>query len=128
MPGDWPNQLDLAARVIFFAVIIGVPLLGYVCLALDIRAYLRSLRRALVVVRNYLPHLPGAGRTATPRCLLMFDLAMPCTEEQLMTAYRAKVKVMHPDVGGDRARFLILQRFFDEALDYVRRYGPDAEV
>ncbi len=122
---SWPSALDSTARLVFLAIALGVPALGYVCLVLDIRAYLRSLGRALVIVRNYLPHLPGTVTASTPRCLLAFDLTMPCTDEQLKAAYRARVKHLHPDAGGDRARFLLLQRFFDESLDYLRRDRGD---
>jgi len=52
----------------------------------------------------------------TPRCVAALGLRMPCSEEQLKEAYRAKVKVLHPDHGGDKRRFLWLQSQFEEAL------------
>lgn len=125
---DSPDIVDTSAILVFLALAIGLPALGYVCLVLDIRAYLRSLRRALVVVRSYLPHLPATATPITPRCLIALDLTMPCTAEQVKAAYRAKVKVLHPDAGGDRAKFLLLQRFFDESLDYLARYHGEADA
>jgi hypothetical protein len=39
----------------------------------------------------------------------------------LLEAYRAKVKTLHPDRGGDQKRFLILQRQFEQASRYIQR-------
>jgi len=110
--------------IAFFALAFGLPAAGYVCLALDIRAYLRSLRRALVKVTNYFPHLPAWARLETPRCIAVFDLPWPCTEEQLKRAYRKKVKLLHPDRGGDPQHFLLLQEHFDQALVLVEKSEP----
>jgi hypothetical protein len=115
----WPDGFDLTVTIAFFALALGLPALGYVCLVLDIRAYLRSLRRALVKVTNYFPHLPAWARMETPRCIAVFDLPWPCTEDQLRRAYRTKVKISHPDRGGDPQRFLILQEHFEAALALV---------
>jgi len=115
----WPDGFDLGVLFAFFGVALGLPALGYVFLVLDIRAYLRSLRRALVKVVNYFPHLPAWARLETPRCIAVFDLPWPCTEEQLRRAYRKKVKLSHPDRGGDPRRFLVLQEHFEQALVLV---------
>src|ERR1700722_15503504 len=76
----------------------------------------RSLRGALVRMTHYLPDLPEWARRDTPRCVAALGLRMPCSEEELKEAYRAKVKVLHPDHGGHKRRFLWLQSQFEEAL------------
>jgi len=117
----WPNALDLAAMTLLGTVGIGVPALGYVFMVLDYRAYLRSLRRTLMIIRDRMPYLPDWVRDETPPCVSAFGLRMPCSERELLSAYRAQVKPLHPDRGGDRQRFLRLQRQFELALDFVRR-------
>jgi hypothetical protein len=124
----WPDAVDAVTVAIFLAIAVGIPALGYACLVADFRAYMRSLRRALVRVVNYLPALPNWARSHTPRCFVPFGLKFPCTQEELMAAYRAQVKELHPDRGGDRKRFLILQRFFEEALELVRQHDALARV
>ena len=104
---------------IFFAVAIGLPLFGFVFLYWDVRRWLRSLRRALVRASYYLPGLPEWARRDTPRCVAALGLRMPCSEEQLKAAYRAKVKLLHPDHGGDKRRFLWLQSQFEQALELL---------
>jgi hypothetical protein len=42
------------------------------------------------------------------------------TEEDVKQAYLAKAKEMHPDRGGDPARFIELQRAYDEAKEFVK--------
>ena len=115
----WPDAFDWPVTVAFLALVFGVPLLGYVCIALDIRAYLRSLRRALVLVSNYRPELPQWTRKETPRCVLALGLTLPCTTEDILAAYREKVKLLHPDRGGDRREFLRLQTHFEQAMALV---------
>jgi hypothetical protein len=104
--------------------VFGVPLLGYVFLVLDIRRYLRSLRRALIVVSGYLPELPEWVRRDTPRCLMALGLHYPCSTVDVLSAYRRKVKQLHPDRGGDRRAFLLLQRHFEEAMRFVSQTRP----
>lgn len=116
---SWPDGIDSTATVLFFAVAFGLPALGYVCLVLDIRAYWRSLRRALVLVSNYRPELPEWMRKNTPRCILALGLTMPCTEEEVLIAYRHKVKRLHPDHGGSRREFLRLQEHFEQAMAFL---------
>lgn len=110
----------------FVALAIGAPAVGYVCMALDVRAYLRSLRRALVVVANYLPHLPAWARLETPRCLSVFGLSFDCTREQLDRAYRRKVKELHPDRGGDRRRFQRILEYYEQARQLVKPESREA--
>ena len=117
----WPNWLDLLATVGFASLVVGVPALGYVFMVLDVRAYLRSLRRALVRVVNYFPELPEWVRSETPACVLALGLRMPCSEDDVKEAYRRKVKKLHPDCGGDKRRFLQLQVHFEKALAYLAK-------
>jgi hypothetical protein len=118
----WPNTLDAALTIAFVAAVVAVPLAGYVFMAMDVRAYVRSLKRGLAVVVRGLPFvdLPDWARDHTPRAVAALGLRMPCTEDDLMRAYRRRVKTMHPDHGGDQRRFLRLQADFEEALTLVR--------
>jgi hypothetical protein len=116
LPGPWPDQIDWPVLLGYLAILISVPIFGYACMVADFRAYLRSLRRALVLVSNYRPELPEWVRKNTPRCISVFGLTMPCTEEQLLAAYRRKVKQLHPDRGGDRRAFMRLQAQFEQAM------------
>ena len=113
------DPLDATVIAIFFAMIILVPLAGYVFMVLDFRAYLRSLRRVVIVATQSFTTLPGWARVHTPRCIAAMGLQMPCTEEELKSAYRQKVKALHPDHGGDQRRFMILQAQFEEALTII---------
>ena len=65
----WPDGIDWVVTVAYLALIVGVVVVGYVCMALDFRAYLRSLRRALVVIRQYRLELPDWIRKDRPRCI-----------------------------------------------------------
>jgi hypothetical protein len=116
---QWPDSLDAVAVVAFLAGVVGLVALGYVLAVLDVRAYLRSLRRALVKVVRYLPEWPAWAQAHTPPALAAFGLRMPCTETDLRRAYRRRVKRLHPDRGGDKRRFLQLQAQFEEALAYL---------
>jgi hypothetical protein len=115
----WPDGIDWAVTVSYLALAFGSAALGYVCLALDIRAYLRSLRRALVVISHYRVELPEWVRRDTPRCVLALGLTLPCTQADILSAYRRKVKRLHPDRGGDRREFLRLQTHFEQAMALV---------
>jgi curved DNA-binding protein CbpA len=53
--------------------------------------------------------------------VLVFGLTMPCTEEQVLAAYRRKVKELHPDRGGDRRKFLRLQAHFEQAMALIEK-------
>ena len=116
---SWPDGIDTTVTLSYLAAAFGLPILGYVCMALDIRAYLRSLRRALMVVAGYRRDLPDWIRKNTPRCILALGLTMPCTADEVLAAYRRKVKELHPDRGGSRRDFLRLQAQFEEALAFV---------
>ena len=112
----WPDGIDWVVTAAYFALIVGVAIDGYVCMALDIRAYLRSLRRALVVISHYRMELPDWIRKDRPRCIQALGLTLPCTTDEVLTAYRNKVKSVHPDRGGDCREFLRLQEHFEQAM------------
>lgn len=116
---SWPDGLDAAVTIGYIALALGLPVLGYVCMALDIRAYLRSLRRALVLVSHYRVELPAWVRRDTPRCIQALGLQLPCTADDVLAAYREKVKSVHPDRGGNRRDFLKLQQHFEQAMGLV---------
>ncbi|TWU25737.1 hypothetical protein Pla144_29490 [Bythopirellula polymerisocia] len=119
---NWPDDIDLLITASYLIVILGIPLLGYVVMFLDFRRYLRSLRRALVIATNVMtaPAIPYWALLERPACLRALDLKMPCTEAEVLAAYREKAKTLHPDRGGDLQKFLRLQKNFDKALSLVR--------
>ncbi len=123
----WPDDIDRTLTILYLALIIGLPAAGYVFMYLDFRRYLRSLRRALVVVANAVPITPYWALRARPECLKIFELTLPCTEADVMLAYREKAKQMHPDRGGKLDDFLRLQRYFEQALQLVRQEAELAE-
>ncbi len=117
----WPDSLDSLAVAMFVIAAVGAPAVGYTFMVLDFQAYLRSLRRALVRVAYYVPELPQWVQHETPRCVAAFGLRLPCSEEELKRAYLSQVKELHPDRGGDRQRFMILQGHFETALEVIQR-------
>lgn len=123
---DWPDSIDRAATLLFLALAVGLPVIGYACFVLDVRAYLRSLRRQLVRLSGG-ANLPAWAAPTVPRCFESFGLRPSCTEEELKAAYRERVKQMHPDRGGDRTRFLKLQQHFEESLAILRETNPSAD-
>ena len=116
---SWPDAIDGSVVFAYLGIAFGLAALGYVAMVLDFRAYLRSLRRALVVISNYRPELPAWVRKDTPRCILALGLTLPCTTDDVLAAYRRKVKLLHPDRGGDRREFLRLQAHFEQAMALV---------
>ena len=113
------DPVDSVAWLYVVAVLIGIPLLGWVFMVLDYRAYVRSLRRAIAVVRQYTFDLPEWVKDERPECFRALGLVPPCTKEEVLAAYRRLVKELHPDRGGDRRRFNRLQRHFEEAIALV---------
>jgi hypothetical protein len=113
---DWPDGFDWFVTVAYLALIVGVIVAGYACMVLDIRAYLRSLRRALVLITHYRMELPDWVRRDKPRCIEALGLTLPCTTDEVLSAYRTKVKDVHPDRGGDSREFLRLQQHFEQAM------------
>ncbi|MFV2066841.1 MAG: hypothetical protein ACC645_07640 [Pirellulales bacterium] len=120
----WPGGIDLTATLLFLLAAFAVPAMGYVFMVLDVRAYLRSLRRSLTVVRSYISGIPGWARRRTPSAISALGLSLPCTEEDLLRAYRQRVKTLHPDRGGDRRKFLRLQRDFEQAAQFLEQQEP----
>jgi hypothetical protein len=116
---SWPDGIDGAVTAAYLSFAFGLAALGYLCMVLDFRAYLRSLRRALVVISNYRSELPNWVRRDTPRCILALELTLPCTSDDILAAYRRKVKQLHPDRGGDRRDFLRLQAHFEQAMSLM---------
>lgn len=119
---EWPDPFDRLVVLLFVVTTLSLPLAGYVFLVLDVRSYLRSLRRQLVRVMNGYSDLPEWATLENPPCLSALGLRLPCTEEELKAAYRRQVKRLHPDRGGDRRRFLRLQTHFEESLVVVRKF------
>jgi hypothetical protein len=117
----WPDAVDRAALTAYLLVAFGVPALGYVFMVVDFRRYLRSLRRAVVVVasaaRGAAPYWAVRDR---PPCLQALSLDLPCSEEAVLAAYRQRVKDLHPDRGGDLHQFLRLQQHFEQAMHLAR--------
>lgn len=125
-PPMWPtNTLDLITAVGFLALVVLVPAAGYVFMALDFRAYLRSLKRGLIVASQTFRGIPLWARHYTPRSVAALGLMMPCTVDELKEAYRRKVMQLHPDRGGDQRRFLLLQADFEQALAFLDEQAND---
>ena len=119
--GQWPDAFDSVGLLLFVALAFGLPALGYGFLVLDVRRYLRSLRRALVVVTQVVtPRVPRWARRDDPPCLQSLELALPCTEDEVLAAYRRRVKELHPDHGGNLREFLRLQQHFEQAMFLAR--------
>ncbi len=117
----WPDGVDTSLTTIVLAVMFGIPLLGYVAMVSDFRRYLRSLRRALVVISQVVPVVPYWAVMQRPPCLRALGLELPVTEEEVLSAYRERAKTMHPDRGGDLQQFLRLQKHFEQAMDLAQR-------
>jgi hypothetical protein len=115
----WPNAFDVAITIAFLSVVVILPAIGYVFMASDYRAYLRSLRRGLVRVGRSMWEAPEWAHPDTPRPIAALGLRLPCTEEDLKRAYRKRVKRLHTDHGGDQRRFMMLQSQFEEALAII---------
>ncbi len=98
---------------------VAAPLLGYILLALDIRAYIRALRGALVRITYHFPGVPKWARQQTPACLAALGLKLPCNSEQVRQAYHRLAEHLHPDRGGDRRRFSQLQKDFELSLRFL---------
>ncbi|MGC4003885.1 MAG: hypothetical protein QM811_12465 [Pirellulales bacterium] len=52
-------------------------------------------------------------------------MRLPCDAEDLLRAYRGRVKTLHPDVGGDRDKFMKLQADFEAAMIFLRSLEED---
>jgi hypothetical protein len=119
-PHVWGDALDWTVTLTYFALIALVLVVGYGSMGLHIRDYLRSLRRALVLIGHFSRELPEWVRRDRPRCIQALGLHLPCTTAEVLAAYRKKVKQLHPDRGGDPREFLRLQEHFEQAMALVR--------
>jgi hypothetical protein len=117
------SGIDALVITGFLTLAFGIPMLGYLLMALDIRAYLRSLGRAMVVCARIVPTTPYWALSHQPPCLIALDLQLPVTESDVLTAYRERVKQLHPDRGGDLQKFLKLQQHFERALSLSRQHA-----
>lgn len=117
---DWPDGVDSIALLIFLSIVVVLPAIGYWFMIIDVRAYLRALRGALVVVRNRFRGVPDWAKRETPGCVRALGLEIPCTETDIKQAYRKLAEDLHPDRGGDRHKFMVLQRHFEESLAFIR--------
>lgn len=127
MRSTWPDSIDALIMVGFFAVALGLPLLGYAMIALDIRAYLRAIRGVLMLVRYHFPGIPDWARLETPACLIALGLRLPCSQEQVRQAYHRLAENLHPDRGGDRRRFAQLRKDFEMSLTFLRKLETSPE-
>lgn len=120
MRTHWPDQVDSLAISLFVLLVVGIPLVGYCLMVADVRAYLRALRGALVIVKYHFTSIPNWARRETPGCIRALGLRLPCTETDLKIAYHRLAEQLHPDRGGDRRKFAHLKTQFEESLKFVR--------
>jgi hypothetical protein len=74
---------------------------------------------------------PPADATATspsapdgrPEFIARLGLLLPCTPEDVESAYRDRAKQAHPDAGGSAAEFTQLQADYEAALEYARYHA-----
>ncbi len=62
---------------------------------------------------------PSPAPPHHPKCLTILGLLPPVTAEDVKQAYLAKAMAMHPDRGGDPSQFVLLQKAFEEAKEFV---------
>ena len=63
------------------------------------------------------PSEPDSSDPQTaPDCLQVLGLELPCTQDDIHRAFRARVKIAHPDRGGSNAAFRHLYEAYREAL------------
>lgn len=120
------DTVDLSATLAFLLAIIVLPVIGYWLAVVDFRAYLRSLKGMLVKVAHRFHDSEGEASIPdwvlreTPPCISALGLSWPCTELQVKEAYRKLAEINHPDLGGNRQKFLNLQTHFEQAIRLVR--------
>ena len=123
--GSWPDSFDFTAIGVYLGLTIGAIVIGYALMVIDIRAYLRALRGALVKVAYHFQNVPTWARYETPHCLRALGLMLPCTEQEVREAYRSFAEKLHPDRGGDRKQFMQLQRDFEASMRFLRDHEPE---
>jgi hypothetical protein len=58
-----------------------------------------------------------------PACMVTLGLLPPYTPEDIEKAYLAKIKIIRPDLGGDREAFYAVQNAYVQAKEYVKFRG-----
>ncbi len=91
-----PDTFDWVVTIGFGSFIFLAIIAGIFFSLVDLQACYRAWRKVLIVMRDYLPSIPRWAKHRTPHCLLVFNLKLPCTQTQLLQAYRQLVKTMHP--------------------------------
>ena len=56
LDSTWPDGVDLLSTLLFLALVLVAPALGYVFMVVDYRAYLRSLRRYVEWLISRIPN------------------------------------------------------------------------
>lgn len=84
------------------------------------RAYetARRANRAFFDTYVYGPS-PSQPSRQTPSCLAVLGLSWPCTVADVKQAFRAQVKRVHPDAGGNSDAFQALHGAYQQALSLV---------
>ncbi len=119
--GAWPDAVDRGAVLLFLALIVLMPLVGYWLTILDVRRWMRALRGVLVRVTQPSAPLPDWVDRETPPCLRALGLSLPCDEQDVKEAYRRRAEALHPDRGGDIRRFILLQQQLEQSLYFLRQ-------
>jgi VanZ family protein len=55
-----------------------------------------------------------------PEFIARLGLLLPCTAQDIESAYRDRAKLAHPDAGGSAAEFTQLQADYEAAMEYAR--------
>ncbi|MGL4512112.1 MAG: J domain-containing protein [Lacipirellulaceae bacterium] len=113
------DVIDAFATLWVLALAFGGAVAGWVLMGLDYRAYLRSLRRALVAITGVTSGLPYWARRHRPDCFIELGVEPTAKRSEVLAAYRRRAKEVHPDLGGDRKSFDKVQAAFREAIEAV---------
>jgi hypothetical protein len=84
-----------------------------------------GFRRAIEHLYSDLPGADSTRSTATeiPAWAAILRICPPYSSEQVRSAYRARSKAVHPDIGGDHTEFIHLQSAYKEARWYCASRG-----
>ena len=121
------DAIELSTIALYLGAAILLPLAGYWLMVIDIRGYLRAIKGVLVKVRSRFHDdegneiVPEWVLRDTPPCIAALGLSWPCTEVQIKDAYRKLAEKNHPDLGGNRQKFLMLQSHFEQAVRLVQQ-------